>query len=84
MNLRPPLMQKLRSMFRLLLEKPLAAGEAAAALESSKVAGPSRDRKQGSPHLTDAAPKIKEEKKRKAGKSGSLGRPGHLCLLSRM
>lgn len=83
-NRRPPLKQKTRNMFPLLLEKPPAAREAATVLESPKVAGPSRGRKQGSPPLTDGAQKIKEEKKRKAGKYGNLGRPGHLCLSSRM
>lgn len=81
-NLRLPLKQRPRNMFPLLLEKPPQAGEAAAALESAKAAGPSRGRKQGSPLPTDAAPKTKEEKEKTPGRHGNLGHPGHPSLSS--
>lgn len=84
-NHRLPQKQKPRSTFPSLLEKPPRAGEAAAAaLESPKVVGPSRGRRRASLLPTDAAPKIKEEKRRKEGKHGNLGHPGHLFLSSRM
>lgn len=84
-NLRLPLKQRPKNMFPLPLEKLPPAGEAAAAaLESPKVAGPSRGRKQGSPLPTDAAPEKKEEKGRKAGNHGNSDHPGHLFLLSQM
>lgn len=83
-NHRLPLKRRPRNMFPLLREKLPLAGEAAAALESPKGAGPSRGRKQDSLLRTDAAPKIKEEKGRKVGKHGNLDHPGHLSLLNQM